>query len=119
MYHALILEQSRKAKATRQVYEHLRNHQKRDLLPEQRIESYTIREGVRVPQQEKHRVLNLRLHDEYLSPYLKTDMNLFILLMMDDKVDMQMYRAENGWMLLFDKVQNLPKPFGTQGYDMR
>lgn len=119
MYYALILENSRKAKAARQIYEYLRNSNKRELLPEQKVEEYIAREGVRVQQQDKNRVLNLRLQDEHLSPYFKTDMNLFILLMMDDKVDICAYKAENGWMFLFENVQNLPKPFGTQGYDMR
>ncbi|WP_018133400.1 hypothetical protein [Effusibacillus pohliae] len=119
MYYALILESSRKAKAARLLYEHLKNNNRRQLLPEQRIDSFTIRDGVRVPQHEKHRVLSLRLHDEHLSPYLKTNMNLFILIMIDERVDMQVFRADNGWMFLFDNVQNLPKPFGAQGYDMR
>jgi hypothetical protein len=119
MYYALITEASRKAKAAKQVYEYLRNTNRKNLLPEQKIEEFVIREGVRVQQQDKHRILNLRLHDEHLSPYVKTDMNLFIMIMMDDKVDIQVYKAENGWMFLFDQVQNLPKPFGTQGYDMR
>lgn len=119
MHYALILESSRKAKAARQVYEYLKNHHRSELLPEQKIETYIIRDGVRVPQQDKRRILNLRFHDEHLSPYFKTNMNLFILIMIDDKVDMQVYRADHGWMFLFDNVQNLPKPFGTQGYDMR
>ncbi|MFC4766359.1 hypothetical protein [Effusibacillus consociatus] len=119
MYYALILENSRKAKAARQIYEYLRNNNRKETLPEQKIEEYILRDGVRVPQQDKHRVLNLRLHDEHLSPYFKTDMNLFILIMIDDRVDIQVYKAENGWMFLFDNVQILPKPFGSQGYDMR
>ena len=37
MNYALILETSRKAKAAKQLYEHLRNHYKGKLLPEQKI----------------------------------------------------------------------------------
>ncbi|BCJ85767.1 hypothetical protein [Effusibacillus dendaii] len=119
MNYALILENSRKAKSARQVYEYLRNNNKHDLLPPLHIEPYNIRDGVKVAQQDKHRVLNLRLHDEHLSPYFKTDMNLFILLMLNDQVDMQVYREDHGWMFVFENLQSLPKPFGSQGFDMR
>lgn len=120
MNYALILETSRKAKAAKQLYEHLRNHYKGKLLPEQKIEGYAIREGIPVVQpQEKNRVLNLRLHDEHLSPYMKTNMNLFHMLMLDDQIEIQVYKADNGWMFLYQGIQNLPKPFGSQGYDMR
>ncbi|GAX91818.1 hypothetical protein [Effusibacillus lacus] len=120
MYYALILETSRKAKAARNIYDYLhKNSHKRGLLPEQKVEGYLIKDGIIVPQQDKHRILNLRLFDEHLSPYFKTNMNLFILIMLDDQVGMQVFKADHGWMFLFDNVQYLPKPFGTQGYDMR
>lgn len=120
MNYALILDASRKAKAAKQVYEYLRNNYKGELLPEQKVEGYTIREGIPALQtQEKHRILGLRLNDEHLSPYMKTDMNLFHLLMLDDRINIQMYKAENGWMIVLEDIQDLPEPFGTQGYDMR
>jgi hypothetical protein len=117
--YAYILEQSRKAKAARHVYDHLKSHTKAPLLPPMTIAEFAIYDGVIVPQPDKHRILNLRLHDEHLSPYLKSDMSLFHLLMMDDKVEMKVYRADNGWMFLFQGIQAQPKPFGQSGFDLR
>jgi hypothetical protein len=119
MYYAYILEQSRKAKAARSAYEHFRNHTKAPLLPPMTLHDYSLFDGVQVQQQDKHRILNLRLHDEHLSPYLKSDMSLFHLLMMDEKADMKMYRSDNGWILVFDGIQATPKPFGQSGFDLR
>jgi hypothetical protein len=119
MYYAYILETSRKARAARQVYDYLYKHRKGDLLPEQVVAGYSIREGIRVAPNEKNRVLNLRFHDEHLSPYFKTNMSLFHLLMIDENAEMWAYRGENGWMFLFEGIQEAPKPFGAHGYDMR
>ncbi|MCL6547863.1 MAG: hypothetical protein K6T30_03020 [Alicyclobacillus sp.] len=119
MYHAYVTDQSRKAKAVRGVYEHLKHK-----LKPQRWESVqwdTIRgyDGIRVPQNDKQRVLNIRLQDEHLSPYLKTDMNLFHLLMLDDSADIVLYRSDRGWLFVFEGVPAGPKPFGQMGYDPR
>lgn len=116
-----ISAQSRKAKAVRNLYEFLR----RVVKPEEwvpAIEWLTYRgvEGIRVPVSERYRVLNIRIHDEHLSPYFKTDMNLFHLLMIDDTVDVTLFRGEKGgWLFVFDGVPAGPKPFGGQGYDTR
>ncbi|UOF89783.1 hypothetical protein LSG31_18190 [Fodinisporobacter ferrooxydans] len=119
MKYVLITEASRKAKAARNVYESLRHHRNRKLTGEEMVAEYAVKDGILVRQEDKYRILNLRIHDEYLSPFMKTDMNLFQMLMMDDKADMRMYRAENGWMLVFEGVPAGPKPFGSQGHDMR
>jgi len=117
--YAYILEQSRKAKAARSVYEYLKTHTKAPFLPATTVAEYPIFDGILVQQQDKHRILNLRMHDEHLSPYFKSDMSLFHLLMMDDKVEMKMYRAEAGWMAVFVGIQATPKPFGQSGFDLR
>jgi hypothetical protein len=120
MYYAYVLEQSRKAKAVRNLYDHLKSHTKSPFLPSLTVSDYTLIDGLPIPQQDKNRVLNLKLHDEHLSPYFKSDMSLFHLLMMDDKVEMRIYRAEaGGWVLLFDGIQAQPKPFGQSGFDLR
>ncbi|MGZ4106110.1 MAG: hypothetical protein ACXVP5_01985 [Tumebacillaceae bacterium] len=119
MNYAYILDQSRKAKAARSVYEYMKSHTKAPFLPGVTVADYQITDGIAITGQDKHRVLNLRLHDEHLSPYFKSDMSLFHLLMMDDKCEMKIYRAENGWFLLFEGIQATPKPFGQSGFDLR
>lgn len=116
--YGLILEQSRKAKAARNVYEYLRQRVKQ-CEPAIELDNIQAVEGVRVPDQDKYRVLNVRLHDEHMSPYLKTDMNLFQMLMMDEGTEMMIYRADQGWLFVFEGVPQGPKPFGQSGFDMR
>lgn len=119
MNYAYILDQSRKAKAARSVYDYLKSHTKAPFLPPLTVADYQITDGIAIGQQDKNRVLNLRMHDEHLSPYFKSDMSLFHLLMMDDKCEMKIYRAENGWFFLFEGIQATPKPFGQSGFDLR
>jgi hypothetical protein len=119
MYYAYVLESSRKAKATRSVYEHIKSHTKSPLLPPVTIADFPLTDGVVVPPQDKHRVLNLRLHDEHLSPYMKSNASLFHLLMIDEKTETKIYRGENGWMLIFEGIEAQPKPFGQNGFDLR
>lgn len=116
--HGLIMEQSRKAKAARNVYDYLKQ-KVRTHEPPIEWESIHGFDGIHVPDQDKYRVLNVRLHDEHMSPYLKTDMNLFQMLMMDESTDIVVYRADQGWLFVFDGVPQGPKPFGQSGYDMR
>lgn len=119
MHHGLILEQSRKAKAARAVYDSLRSRFRG--TPSAGIEWDTIQanDGIVVHQSDKYRVLNLRFQDEYLSPYFKTDMNLFHMMMMDDSASMSVYRADRGWLFVFEGIPDGPKPFGQNGFDMR
>lgn len=120
IHYGLITDQSRKAKAAKNLYESLR--QKVDpsnWQPTAQWETYTGVDGIPVPQRERHKVLNLRLHDEHLSPYFKTDMNLFYMMMMDDSAEMVVFRAPPGWLFVFDGLPEGPKPFGQQGYDPR
>ncbi|GMA60704.1 hypothetical protein NZD89_13845 [Alicyclobacillus fastidiosus] len=118
---ALVLEQSRKAKAARNVYDYLRGRLKdpKRLIAELQLEGMVGTEGIRVDPGDKYRVLNVRLHDEYLSPFFRTDMNLFQLLMIDEHTEMSVYRAEKGWLFVFEGLAPGPSPFGTNGFDMR
>lgn len=120
LHHGLITEQSRKAKAARNLYDSLRHKVASETwLPAVEWETFTAVEGIPVPYRERHKVLNLRFHDEHLSPYFKTDMNLFHMMMMDDSVEMVVYRASPGWLFVFDGIPEGPQPFGQQGYDPR
>lgn len=119
-HYGFVSDQSRKAKAARNLYDYL----KQKLKPEQwenppDWEIVQGFEGIRVPQQEKHRVLNIRLHDEHMSPYFKTDMNLFHMLMLDDTAEVVVYRADHGWLFAFEGIPESPKPFGQLGFDTR
>ncbi|MCL6442827.1 MAG: hypothetical protein K6T83_05105 [Alicyclobacillus sp.] len=119
MYHGLITEQSRKAKAARSVYDYLRQKLRPKMWETIEWNSIEGYEGIRIPDSEKHRVLNLRIQEEHLSPYFKTDMNLFHLLMLDDSADMRMFRTDRGWLFVFEGIPDNPKPFGQSGYDLR
>jgi hypothetical protein len=119
-HHGFILSLSRKAKAARNLYEYLRQKVKpEEWIPSIQWESVHAYDGIRVPPADRHRVLNIRIHDEHLSPYFKTDMNLFHLLMIDDSVDITVFRADKGWLFVFDGIPQGPKPFGQLGYDTR
>lgn len=115
-----VSEQSRKSKTTRALYEFLKANVSRNLWKSrsdrQDIEGHN---GIPVPLHERHRVLALRLHDEHLSPYFKTDMNLFHLLMMDESIDVVVFESGSGWLLEFEGLPTGPKPFGQQGHDTR
>ncbi|MDI3256201.1 MAG: hypothetical protein QJR01_00485 [Kyrpidia sp.] len=116
--YVMITQASRKARAAKELYETLKSRAAEFLPPvrEGEIQGF---DGVEVPGSERSRVLAIRFHDEYLSPYMKSDMNLFHLLMLDEQVKIRVYRAERGWLFVFDGVQAAPKPFGTMGFDPR
>lgn len=118
---ALVAEQSRKAKATRHVYEYLRGKlkDKSKFIPEVVLEEVQGTEGIRIEPVDRFRVLNIRLQDEYLSPFFKTDLNLFQLLMIDDHSDMSIFRGDKGWLFVFEGLAQGPQPFGQNGYDTR
>lgn len=120
-YFALVLEQSRKAKAARNVYDHLRGkvRDKSELIPEIHMENADGTDGIRVEPADKYRILNVRLHDEHMSPYFCTDMNLFQMLMIDENSEMSVFRSERGWLFVFDQLTRGPLPFGQNGFDMR
>lgn len=119
MYHGLITDQSRKARAARSVYEYVRQRSKGERLEDMEWNSIDATDGVAVHQSDKYRVLNLRLSEEHLSPFFKTDMNLFHMLMMDDTAEMSVYKADHGYLFVFDGIPDGPKPFGQNGYDLR
>lgn len=119
-HYGLVLEQSRKSKAARNVYEYLKNKVK----PSDWIEKIQVAEnegvdGIPVSAADKFRVLNMRLHDEHLSPYFRTDMNLFHMLMMDETTEMTVFKSTLGWLFVFEGIPIGPKPFGQNGFDMR
>lgn len=120
-YFALVMEQSRKARAVRHVYEYLRNKMKNTRLLMEVIEISDMqgRDGIVIDAQDRYRVLNVRLHDEHLSPYFQTNMNLFQMLMIDEHSEMKLYRAEKGWLFVFEDLPPAPSPFGQSGFDMR
>jgi hypothetical protein len=118
--HTFISDHSRKAKLARLLYDDLRQKVPKDQwISKVTWESVHGEMGIPVPDTEKNKVLSLRLVDEHLSPYVKTDLNLFQLHMMDESVKMVVYRAQNGWLLTFDGVADGPKPFGQHGFDTR
>jgi hypothetical protein len=119
-HHGLITELSRKAKAAKNVYEYLRQKVKSDEWIEGlEWESIQAVEGIVVPAQERPRILSIRIQDEHLSPYFKTDMNLFQMHMLDDTIDVTVYKAVQGWLFVYEGVALGPKPFGQLGFDTR
>lgn len=119
-HHGLITEQSRKAKVAKNVYEHLRQKVKTDeWIPTFQWESVVAIEGIPVPANEKARIFNIRIQDEHLSPYFKTDMNLFQMHMLDDNVEVSVFKAPQGWLFVYEGVAIGPKPFGQLGFDTR
>jgi len=118
--HGLLTEQSRKARAAKQLYEHLKQKSKgRPFAPDLEWETIQGTDGLQVPTYERHRVLQIGFHEEHLSPYFKTDMNLFHMLMMDESVETNLYKCEKGWLFLFAGIPTGPKPFGQDGFDTR
>ena len=118
-HYGLVTEQSRKARAARSVYDYLKNRSRGSQLPDERIAEWNATGGIGVGSADRFRVLDLRLHDEHLSPYFKTDMNLFHLLMLDDSTDIALFRVPEGTLFVFQGLPDSPQPFGVQGYDPR
>ncbi len=119
MLYGLITEQSRKAKATRSFFESIRNRGKATPMHDEKILDFVVTSGFQVPAEERTRILKLRLHDEHMSPYFKTNMNLFHLLMIDENTEAYVYQAEQGILFVFEGLPNNPQPFGVSGHDMR
>lgn len=119
MHYGVITEQSRKAKSARAVYEAVRSRVRGPIVPLGQVAGFTVTSGFRVPESERARILSLGLHDEHMSPYFKTDMNLFQLLMLDESIDMSMYKTQEGVLFVFEGLPTSPQPFGAQGHDPR
>ncbi len=117
--YGLITDQSRKAKAAKSVYDYIRLRSRGEPLHDEIVLTWPVSNGVRLVAHDRFRVIDLRLHDEHLSPYFKTDMNLFHLLMIDDKVDMCIYKTADGILFVFDGLPESPHAFGMHGHDMR
>ncbi len=127
MHYGLFTEQSRKSKAARALFELLRTKGRAepitadkmaDKLADKRNE-WTVRTGFQVPGPERFRVLNLRFHDEHLSPYFKTDMNLFHLLMIDERTEIAVFKTDDGILFTFDGLPDSPQRFSLHGHDTR
>lgn len=118
--HWYVTEQSRKAKQLRQIYEQLRQRVDRQQWTLHfEWDSVEAHDGIRAERQEKQKILNLKVQDEHLSPYSKTDMNLFQMHMLTDSAEITVYRAPHGWLLVYEGVSEGPQPFGQLGYDTR
>jgi len=115
-----ISDQSRKFKASRHVYDYLKSHVDRKLWDKGTVwQGIQAGDGIPVPKRDRQKILNLKLHEEHLSPYFKTDMNLFHMLMLDDSAQVRIYKAPKGWLFVFDGIPTAPQPFGQLGYDTR
>ena len=119
MHYGLITESSRKAKAAKVLYEYIRQKTRGKALDDSQIADWRATGGLPVTAGDRFRVLELRLHDEHLSPYFKTDMNLFHLLMLDDSVQMSIWKTADGILFLFEGLRESPEPFGSMGHDVR
>lgn len=113
-------EMSRKARTVRQAYEHLKNRvDKESWIPSIVWGDIEAEDGIPVPKADRSRFLALKLQDEHLSPYVKTDMNLFQMHMLGDAAEMKVFRAPHGWLIEYDGVSDGPQPFGNAGFDTR
>lgn len=119
VHYVLVTDRSRKAKPVRQLYEAVLADRGEPASLEICIGEIRGQGGVELTERQRQRVLSLRLQDEHMSPYFQTNMNLFQLLMLDERTEMSIYRAQRAWLLVFRGVATGPRPFGTQGYDLR
>lgn len=119
MRYGLLTDQSRKVKAARSFFESLKNRGRAAPTTEEKVLDFVVTEGFHVPREDKQRLLKLRLHDEHMSPYFKTDMNLFHLLMIDENAEASVYLTEQGVLFVFEGLPNNPQPFGSSGHDLR
>lgn len=119
MLYGLITEQSRKAKAARSLFETVKGKGKALPMTDDKILEFSVASGFQMPAEERSRILKLRMHDEHMSPYFKTNMNLFHLLMIDEKTEVYVYQTDQGILFVFEGLPNNPQPFGSSGHDMR
>lgn len=119
MRFGLITEQSRKSRAAKSLFEYIRSRPSSTALNDDMIATWPVQSGVHVGIGDRFRIVDLKLHEEHLSPYFKTDMNLFHLLMLDDKADMSIYRTPEGILFAFEGLPESPEPFGARRFDTR
>ncbi|MCY0901574.1 MAG: hypothetical protein OWU32_05225 [Firmicutes bacterium] len=119
MRYGLLTEQSRKARAARTLYEYIRVRSRAQPVAGGQVALWPVQDGFQVAAVDRFRVLELRLHEEHMSPYFKTDLNLFHLLMLDDSIDMALYKTAEGVLFVFEGLPECPQPFGVHGHDMR
>lgn len=115
----LLTDQCRKSKAAKMLYDHVRTRGKGIPTTVQQIGPFLVQNGYQLAAADRGRVIDLRLHEEHMSPYFKTDMNLFHLLMLDDKIDMSIFKSPEGILFAFEGLPENPEPFGAHGHDMR
>jgi len=119
MHYGLFTEQSRKARAAKSLFEMLRTKGRAEPIAAGKLLEWTVQSGFQVPGSERFRVLNLRFHDEHLSPYFKTDMNLFHLLMLDEQTDIAVLKTDDGILFTFEGLPDTPQKFSLHGHDTR
>ncbi len=119
MHYGLFTEQSRKSKAAKALYELLRSRGRAEPVTSDKLNEWPGQTGFQVPGSDRYRVLNLRFHDEHLSPYFKTDMNLFHLLMIDERTEIAVFKTNDGILFTFDGLPDNPQKFGLHGHDTR
>ena len=119
MHYGLLTDQSRKAKAAKGLYDYLKHRARGKTQEASHVAQWQATGGLAVASSDRFRVLELRLHDEHLSPYFKTDMNLFHLLMLDDSVEMSLWKTQEGTLFVFEGLRENPEPFGSMGHDVR
>jgi len=119
MRFGLVMDQSRKAKAAKHLYDFVRTKTKAKPLQDDLVATWPVQSGLQLLAGDRFRVLDLHLHEEHMSPYFKTDMNLFHMLMLDDTIEMSLYRASEGILFVFEGLPDNPQPFGSHGHDPR
>lgn len=119
IHYGLITDQSRKSKAARAVYETARVRAKGQAVPLGEVAGIPVPTGFSILETDRRKVLDIRLQDEHMSPYFKTDMNLFHLLMLDETTEMTICKVPDGVLILFNGLPDNPKPFGAHGHDTR
>nr|NNM90736.1 hypothetical protein [Bacilli bacterium] len=119
MHYGLLLDQSRKAKQAKSLFEYIRTKTRSEKLEDTVIFERPVSLGFRLSLSDRHRVVSLRLQDEHLSPYFKTDMNLFHLIMIDESIDISVFKSQEGILFVFTGLPSSPQPFGSHGHDTR
>ncbi|MCI0184317.1 MAG: hypothetical protein OWR52_12285 [Acidibacillus sp.] len=119
MHYALVTEHSRKSRAAKNVFDFMRTKSEIQQTTIDAIDEGPALSGFHVPVVDRARVVSLRFHDEHLSPYFKTNMNLFHLLMIDEETDVSVFKTEDGVLFVFEGIPENPLRAGQSGHDMR
>lgn len=119
MHYGLITEQSRKSRSAKNLYDFIRLKSKAKAIETEKVAEWPVQSGYKLAVQDRNRILDMRLHDEHMSPYFKTNMNLFHMLMINETIEMSMFRTQEGILFVFEGIPDNPHPFGAHGHDTR